>query len=116
MMNSSRASQIALSVALATAACGVPSSPVDAATAPNIACGSADAMMASRGAPNVPRATGDIDKDFATAMLAQNRTMMALAKIEVECGKNPQAKAAAQAFLDEAVRHMETMNLILHTN
>ncbi len=73
-------------------------------------------MMAPHAAAKTARATGNIDKDFAGAMLAQDRAMMSLAKIEVECGKNSKAKAAAQAFLDEAQQHMETMNLILHTN
>ncbi len=115
-MTFSKALSVALSVALAIVGFVLPVSPAEAASAPSVACGRADAMMVSRAEPKVHHGTGNVDKDFASAMMAQSRTMMALAKVEVECGNNAKAKAAAQAFLNEAQRHMETMDLILHSN
>lgn len=115
-MTFSKTIGVAFSVVLATAGVAGTTPLVEAANAPGVVCAGADAMMAPHAAPKMARATGNIDKDFAGAMLAQDRAMMAMAKIEVECGKNPKAKAAARAFLDEAQQHMETMNLILHTN
>ena len=107
---------VALGLALSTAAFVVSPSRIAAATSPGIACGSADAMMAAHAAPKMPRATGNVDKDFASAMMAQTQAMMALAHVEMECGKSARGKAAAQAFLDEEKQRLETIKLILHTN
>ena len=46
--------------------------------------------------------TGNVDADFARTMMMHDKMMMAMAKVEVACGKDAKAKALAQKQLDQA--------------
>ncbi len=72
--------------------------------------------MAMHAVPKASAATGNVDRDFASAMLSLERAMVAKAKMEVACGTDAKSKSAAQSFLDDARERMKTMELISHTN
>jgi uncharacterized protein (DUF305 family) len=57
--------------------------------------------------PSVPAMTpsGDVDKDFAKAMLMRNTAMMKMMNIEMACGKDAKTKALAKKMFEE-----ETLN------
>jgi uncharacterized protein (DUF305 family) len=82
--------------------------------AASIDCSQADAMMqrgmmASPQSSAKPSSTGDVDKDFVTAMVAQHRAAMAMASVEVKCGKNANIRAAAQKALTAEQELLATM-------
>lgn len=94
---------IALALGLAQLAPGsaqnmMASAPVD--------CSKADSMMmhpnTSMQSMQSMKPTGNVDQDFAQMMMMHNSAMMAMAKTEVACGKDPKAKAMAQKALDQA--------------
>ena len=45
--------------------------------------------------------SGDVDKDFVTAMMVRNTAMMKMMKIEMACGENAKTKALANKMLEE---------------
>jgi uncharacterized protein (DUF305 family) len=68
-------------------------------------CSSAGAGMTKAmqsGDMTMMKATGDVDKDFASGMMAMHNSGVAMAKVEVKCGKDAKAKAMAQKVLDDA--------------
>ncbi len=74
-------------------------------TGASIDCSKASSLMMQP--PSMPAMTpsGDVDKDFATAMMMRNTAMMNMMKIEMACGKNAKAKALANDMLED-----ETLN------
>ena len=91
--------------------------PGSAQTATNNAavdCSKADStMMEPDTSMQSMKPTGDIDKDFAQMMMAHNKKMMAMARTEVACGKDPKAKAMAQKALDQANANARSLRLLL---
>ncbi|MGP6156789.1 MAG: DUF305 domain-containing protein [Vulcanimicrobiaceae bacterium] len=68
-------------------------------------CSSADSGMMKAmqsGDASMMKPTGDVDKDFAAAMMSMHTSGTAVAKIEVKCGKDAKAKAMAQKFIEDA--------------
>lgn len=82
-----------------------PAEPRDTPTSASIDCSKAGSMMMQP--PSMPAITpsGDIDKDFAMAMMMRNNAMMSMMKIEITCGRNAKAKALANEMLEQ-----ETLN------
>jgi uncharacterized protein (DUF305 family) len=53
-----------------------------------------------------------VDQEFASSMVAMNKSTIQMAKIETHCGKDAKVKAAAQKTLDDAMaRQSELMRL-----
>jgi uncharacterized protein (DUF305 family) len=106
----------AIGVALASSQTTFASAADSMTGPPAMDCSKADAMMM---APHTDTAmpamkpTGDVDKDFAQAMMAQHRAMVAMAKAEMTCGKDAKAKAAAQKQLDQAMADDEILHDLL---
>ncbi|MFY9779712.1 MAG: DUF305 domain-containing protein [Candidatus Baltobacteraceae bacterium] len=68
-------------------------------------CSSADSglMKAMQsGDSSMLKTSGDVDKDFASAMMSVHSSGVALAKVEVKCGKDAKAKAMARKYLDDS--------------
>ncbi|GAC1453341.1 MAG: hypothetical protein NVS4B5_03510 [Vulcanimicrobiaceae bacterium] len=105
--------RISLAAALAVAGATASSSAAEKMSAPR--CVAMDAKMMGHAMPELPAATGNIDRDFAAAMKSQMQAMVALEKFEVECGKREKAKAAARTMLEEDRQHLETLDAILQT-
>lgn len=59
------------------------------------------AMMEGMKSSKEMKMTGDVDKDFATMMIDHHRQAIAMAKIEVAKGANPELKAMAQKMIDQ---------------
>ncbi len=80
-------------------------------------CKTADSAMMKMTMPDsmMMKASGHMDKDFAGAMMAHEKAMVAMAKMEVKCGKNAKAKAAAQKFLDESADFMSVLDPIFRS-
>ncbi len=119
MMTSIRASALALCAGLLLAAAAAPVRAADAMKSmPAMAdCKSADGMMMKMAMPDrmAMKASGDADKDFGSMMMAHEKMMAALAKLEVKCGKSASMKAAAQKFLNYAPGSMEVFDTAIHS-
>ncbi|GAC1555387.1 MAG: hypothetical protein NVS3B17_01520 [Vulcanimicrobiaceae bacterium] len=76
--------RISLAAALAVAGATASSSAAEKMSAPR--CVAMDAKMMGHAMPELPAATGNIDRDFAAAMKSQMQAMVALEKSEVDCG------------------------------
>jgi uncharacterized protein (DUF305 family) len=91
----------------------------DAKGAMMMDCKNADAMMmktAHSGDAMMPAKTsGDADKDFAKMAMVHQSQMMAMAKVEAQCGKNAKMRAEAQKMIDRLTQIQADLDLILHT-
>jgi uncharacterized protein (DUF305 family) len=79
-------------------------------------CSSADAGMmkaVNSGDTSMMKASGDVDKDFASAMMSMHSSGVAVAKVEVKCGKDAKAKEVAQKYLDDSNAHTAELRAIL---
>ena len=56
-----------------------------------------DAMMAPM--KNMGKLTGDVDRDFATMMLAHHKSAVVMAQLELKYGKNPELKKMSKAII-----------------
>lgn len=69
-------------------------------------CSKADTMMMSPHAMPMPtgmedmKPTGNMDKDFTQMAMMHNDMMMKMAHMEMMCGKDAKAKAAAAKMMD----------------
>jgi uncharacterized protein (DUF305 family) len=75
------------------------------ATAASVDCSKADSMMMAPPAMPAMTPSGDVDKDFAKAMIMHNTAMMKMMKMEMACGKDAKTKAFAKKRFEE-----ETLN------
>jgi hypothetical protein len=85
-----------------------------------IDCSSSHAMMAhlmnpSNG-PFTSMPGAGIDRNYGSAQMQIAKLQANLAKIELACGTDAKAKAAAQRALDEANAMEAEINAMLHTN
>jgi len=85
-----------------------------------IDCSSSHAMMAhlmnpSNG-PFTAMSGGGIDRNYGSAQMQIAKLQANLAKIELACGTDAQARAAAQRALDDADAMEAEINAMLHTN
>ena len=82
-------------------------------------CKNADSMMMKMAHSDhsmIPaKMTGNADRDFAMMAMADQNNMAAMSKVEIKCGKNPKARAAAQAMLDLLNRYKADLDLVTHT-
>ena len=80
-------------------------------------CSSADSslMQAMHGGDSMMKTSGNVDHDFASAMMSMDDSGVALAKIETKCGKDPKAKAMAQKYLDKSNREQAELRALLLT-
>jgi len=84
-------------------------------------CSKADAMMAPHDAMSghamgaAMKPSGDVDKDFASAMSAHGSGMLAMAKMEAKCGKNPGEMKAAADLVNALEALDKELDLIRHT-
>ena len=90
-------------------------------------CSKADAMMAphemsghmsgehAMAGDHMMKATGDVDKDFASAMSAHMPGAMAMAKMEAKCGKNPAEMKAAADLVNALEAFDKQLDIIRHT-
>jgi len=87
---------------------GVPGR-ADTAMSPPIDCTKASAMMMAPAPESTMKSMGSVDKDFAQMMMMHNKEGMAMAKIEMACGKDAKEMAMAKA----AMEAMEQNDLVL---
>jgi hypothetical protein len=73
----------------------------DNAMAPPIDCSKAQSMMMAPAPEAAMKPMGSVDKDFAEAMMAQNKASMAMMKVELACGKDAKTKAMVKAKMEE---------------
>jgi len=86
-----------------------------------IDCSNTHAMMAHLMNPSNGPFTGmsssfGVDQNYGSAQMQIAKLQATLAKIELACGKNAKAKAAAQKALDDANAMESEINAMLHTN
>jgi hypothetical protein len=86
-----------------------------------IDCSSSHAMMAhlmnsSNGPFTAMSPSAGIDRNYGSAQMQIAKLQANLARIELACGGNAKAKAAAQRALDEANAMEAEINAMLHTN
>ncbi len=79
--------------------------PATASPAPmmSVDCAKASDMMMHGGKMDTPPAmTGNVDKDFTAMVAMEHKSMMMMMHVEMQCGKDPNVKAAtAKALSDE---------------
>ncbi len=86
-----------------------------------IDCSNSHAMMAHLmnpdNGPFTAMSSGfGVDQNYGSAQMQIAKLQANLAKIELACGKNAQARAAAQKALDDANATESEINAMLHTN
>jgi uncharacterized protein (DUF305 family) len=72
-----------------------------------------DSMKTMNSDMDQSKMTGDVDHDFMVSMMAQQKAMAAMAKIEAQCGKNPQAKSMAQTVMRSSSADIDQLNRLL---
>jgi hypothetical protein len=60
--------------------------------------------------------TADLDQNYGSSQMQIAKLQANLAKIELACGKDAKAKAAAQKALDDANAMQSEINAMMHTN
>lgn len=94
-----------LAIALSAGAPGK----ADTAMSAPIDCTKAPAMLMAPAPEATTTSMGSVDKDFAEMMMIHNKQGMAMAKIEMACGKDAKEMAMAKA----AMEAMEQNDLVL---
>ena len=67
------------------------------------------AMMENMKSMHAMKMTGDVDKDFAAMMIGHHQQAIAMAKVEVAKGANPELKAMAQKMIDQQQKEIEEL-------
>lgn len=98
-----------LAVALAAASASIITvAPVTAADAvPTMDCTQAESMFESALVARRPAMTGDVDKDFMTIVMRNERVNSRILKIEALCGKDAKVKAMAASQEADSTARMQ---------
>ena len=99
-----RSTCLTLAAGLALTLGGLTPSKADT-MAPAMDCSKADSMMTTMPMPmpsgmESMKPSGNMDKDFTEMAMMHNQMMMKMAHMEMACGKDAKAKAAAGKMLD----------------
>ena len=77
-------------------------------------CSTADtSMMKAMPDSSAMKTSGNVDTDFAASVMALKKSAMSMAKVEVKCGNDVKAKAAAQKILDQDAASTAQLRAIL---
>ncbi|MBN8739149.1 MAG: hypothetical protein BGP24_09735 [Lysobacterales bacterium 69-70] len=60
--------------------------------------------------------SGDVDKDFATMMIAHHRQAIALAEVEIRDGHNPELQAMAKKMNEQQKREIADLERLAKTH
>jgi uncharacterized protein (DUF305 family) len=104
---------LTLSFGLALVSACAPAAADEAAMAPSVDCSKASSMMMAPESSASMTSSGDVDKDFARMMMAHSKAAMALAHIEMACGKDAKTRKFAAQTLEQQRQELEDARLLV---
>lgn len=104
---------LSFAAAVFAAQLGMPRAASADAMAPSAMDCSTSSMMMSKPMPAMGAMADTkmtLDQQFASAMSAHHKAMMAMAKIEAACGKDPKTRAMAKKMTDDMMKEQPDLD------